>query len=183
MSNTENIGFAIDYSNTASGSLLPPGTYEAVIKHAFENITKSGVQYIDVPLIVRNDIEQPHKNKYIFHKIWQKKEPNEADIRCGGYIAAFINSLSKAAGIPNGKAYKSLAELCGDLEGKPVRVTIKHDMYNEQPQVKVDAVEVSKIPDCKHVFKSADTMGANLPPGAPSDFYVDEELSDDDLPF
>jgi hypothetical protein len=172
--------FTIDHNNT-SGSLIPEGVYEAVIKAAFENTTKNGAMYIDIPLIVRNDIEQPRKNVHIFHKIWKKKEPNEHDRRCGGYIAAQINAISKAAGIPNGKPYASLEELFNDLYHKPVLVSVKHEEYNNQPQAKVDWVQPSKNPDCQHVFKTENA--APKPDISAGATLLPPSIDDDDLPF
>jgi hypothetical protein len=176
--------FAIDYNNTGGG-LLAPGTYEAVIKAAFEDVTQGGTMHISIPLVVRNDIEQSNKNSHIFHKIWKKKEPNEADIKCGGYIAAQINAIGKAAGIPDRKPYKSLDELFGDLRGKPVRVTVKHEVWNDKPQIKVDAVGASHFPDCKHVFKadSEPCHAGNIMVNGQHFATSDPGLNDEDLPF
>ena len=179
------MSFNIDYKNVGGG-IVPEGTYEAVIKAAYEDATPKATIYINVPLVIRNDIEQPYKNAYIWHAIWKKKEPNDADRQCGGYVSASINMLSKAAGIPNGKPYASLDELFEDLKGKPIRIKVKHEQYNGKTQAKVESMEASKFLPCRHVFKQAAAAANapqeyNMPPGII--YEIDDSLDDEELPF
>jgi hypothetical protein len=155
-----------------SGGLMPEGEYEVIIKSALEDATKGGTQYINVPLIVRNDIEQPYKNAYIWHAIWKLKEPKTADVACGGYSSNGIQILSKAAKLINGKKYGSLAEWGEDLKNKLLRVTVKHEEYNGNTQAKVKTITETKYPQCNHVYKTSPTVGV-MPDGS----------SDKDLPF
>ena len=173
-----NMGFVIDHENASSGGLIPVGTYEAVIKAAFENTTPNEAMFINIPIIIRNDVEQPYRNAYVWHSIWRKKEPNKLDQACGGYNAAQINAIGKAAAIPNGKSYGSLDELFAELKGRPISVKIKHETYNDKTRAKVDFVDTAKVLPCKHVFKAEVEPVTAAQPVAFS-----EDIDDDDLPF
>lgn len=149
-------------------NLIPEGKYEAVIKSAFLDMTKGGTEFINVQLIVRNDVEQIYQNKYIFHSIWKKKEPNEADKNCDGFSAQQLFKLCKAIDIPENKEFENLEQMLAELVGKPVLVGIKHDEYNGYKQEKVSFVAKTKFPDCKHEFKKKEP---------------EIEVDDSDLPF
>ena len=60
------------YSNKAEN--IPGGDYECIIKYAREDITKSGYIYLKVAMVIRNDIEQNFKNRYIWNTIWKRKK-------------------------------------------------------------------------------------------------------------
>ncbi len=179
------MSFGINYDDAATGSdLLPKGDYEVVIKYAGEDATKGGTVYINVTMVIRNDVDQQYKNKYIWHSIWQKKEPSAADIGCGGYSYKQIQSLSKAAGLPNGKKYESLASWCEELKDKVVRVTIDHEEYKGEMQARVKWVNESKFPQCSHAWKKA---APDINPPAQTETgadYTQVQIdNNDDLPF
>lgn len=151
-------------------NLLPEGNYEMVIKSACEDVTKGGTQYISIPMVVRNDIEQKFQNMYLWHQIWRAKSPTKTDQAFGGYLSAQLLRICQAAGIPKGTQFESLQDLLDALKGKPLNVTVYHDEYQNQTSAKLKYSNTTKFPDCKHVFKS-----------------VAQELADiteeDDLPF
>jgi len=176
------MAYSVNYDEVAEGSdLIPEGEYECVIKYAGENATKGGTAYIGVTLIVRNDVDQPCQNRYVWHNIWQKKEPTPADIACSGYSSKQINAVSKAAKLPNGKSYDSLADWADDLKNKIVRITVEHEEYNGRTNARVKWVNESKHPDCKHKWKSAGNATSESTPANTDNF--EEIKSDDDLPF
>ncbi|HEX3038178.1 MAG TPA: DUF669 domain-containing protein [Oscillospiraceae bacterium] len=187
--------FDTDYSDIPEGSnLIPEGEYECIIKYAGEDATQGGTVYFGATLVLRNDVDQKYKNKYLFHKIWHKKEPSPADLACGGYSSKQINSLAKAAGLP-AKHYESLEDLADELQNKPVRVTVEHDTYNGKTREKVKWVNESKHLPCNHKWKDeADVSADDLPddqnyaqpaiiPQPNEDFQEVSGISDDDLPF
>jgi hypothetical protein len=185
------MSYNVNYDEAAEGSeLIPEGEYECIIKYAGEDATQKGTVYMGATLVVRNDIDQPCKNKYIWHKIWQKKEPSPADLACNGYSSKQINALSKAAKLPNGKKYESLSEWCDELKDKIVRVTVEHEEYNGKTNAKVKWVNESKFPQCKHRWKNADVdvsaddePAAGYANGDTGDFEEIPTPTDDDLPF
>lgn len=185
------MAYTTDYSDIPEGSeLIPEGEYECIIKYAGEDATKGGTVYMSVTLVIRNDIDQPCKNKYIWHHIWQKKEPSPADLACSGYSSKQINAVSKAAKLPNGKSYDSLSDWADELKNKIVRVTVEHDEYQGKTSARVKWVNESKYPDCRHKWKGAEDVADEEKPAEKSaeqqsndDFQEVKTTSDDDLPF
>lgn len=169
--------FEINHNEASTGEkIMPVGEYEVIIKSALEDVTKGGASYINVPLIVRNDIEQPYKNAYIWHSIWQVKEPKDADKACGGYSSFGIQSISKAANLENGKKFADLTAWGTELKGKLIRVSVKHEEYNGNKQVKVKFCSETKFPVCNHVYKTA-------PAAFGIQGQLPDDIVDDELPF
>ena len=184
-----------------SYGILPEGDYEVIIRNIEERTTKKGSTGLNLSLVVRNDIEQKFKDRYIFYTLWKKKEPTDADKQVQGYIFNQIMRLAKSAKLPNGKAYESVMDLCKDLMHRPIKVTLEHREWNGQQQENVKYVNASEYPDCKHVFKekkqvTTDTVAAppnesfaadmpkqpeNLSLGNLDDF--EEIVSDGEVPF
>lgn len=184
------MGFTTNFSGVSEGSdLLPEGEYETIIKYAGEDATKGGTVYINVTCVVRNDVDQKYKNKYIWHSIWHKKEPSPADIACGGYSSKQINSLSKAAGLPDGKEYATLSDWCDELKNHCIRITVEHEEYNGKTNARVKWVNESKHPNCHHLWKGEEDIPADVDPVPATtqqpndDFQEVKTTSDDDLPF
>lgn len=165
------MGFGVNYDEASAG-LLPAGIYECLIDTAKKTVTQNGTPVIDVRMIIRNDVEKnQRKNARIYHSLWMRKEPTAADNACEGFSAKQIQSLSKAAGLPNGKAYESIDQWCEDLPGKLVLVTTEHETYKDKPRSKVRWVNETKHPECKHVRSQG-----------PQDF-VEADEDDGDVPF
>lgn len=148
--------FTVNHDEAAQGNtLIAEGEYEVILKAPHEDATKAGTPYLNIPMVIRNDIAQKYQNAYIWHAIWLKKEPTKEDEACGGYSSKRIQSLSKAAGLPNGKQYKNLSDWMQDLHQKMVRVTVKHEEYNGNMQVRVGYIHETKYPQCNHTWKQA----------------------------
>jgi hypothetical protein len=179
-------GIDVNYNEAGAGSdLLPEGEYEAIIKYVGEDVTPaSGSKvYISVVLIIRNDVDQKYKNKFIWYPLWKRKEPSPADAAVGGYSIKQIQTLSKSAGLPNGKKYPDIQEWYDDLKNKVIRVTIKHELFNGEQQAKVNYVNPSKFPECTHTFKSADSVAATSATSTSDNEDFTEIGTDDDMPF
>ena len=196
------MGFSTNYENVNDEyGILAEGDYEVIIRNIEERTTKKGSTGLNLSLVVRNDIEQKFKDRYIFYTLWKKKEPTDADKQVQGYIFNQIMRLAKSAKLPNGKAYESVMDLCKDLMHRPIKVTLEHREWNGQQQENVKYVNASEYPDCKHVFKekkqvTTDTVAAppnesfatdmpkqpeNLSLGDLDDF--EEIVSDGEVPF
>ena len=178
------MAFETNYQNNSD--IIPEGFYECVIKSVYEDVTKGSKLYINVPLVVRNDIEQKFQNAYIWHSIWKKKEPNQNDLAVGGYTAFGINMLSQAAGLKEGTRFETMEDWMESLKGLPVRVQVEHELnsYTNQMQARVKRLYPTQNPDCKHTWKTAANAVAGTVQtrgGAPS---VLVDIPDDgDLPF
>lgn len=132
----------------AKSEIIPVGEYEVTIQEARMTYTRSGTPCIDIPLIIREDIdENPVSSGRIFHTLWKRKEPTIADQACDGFSSKQVQMLSKAAGLPNGKAYDNMQEWCDDLKGRFLRVTVEHEEYNGQTRARVKWTNESKRPN------------------------------------
>lgn len=194
------MGFSTNYENIGSGNeLLPVGNYEVIVKSAAPNVTKNGVPYLDIRMVIRNDIAgQRYQNKYIFHSIRRKKEPSPLDMQVDGYSFKLLMGLAKAAKLPAGKDYATVEDLCRDFVNKCVNVEIEHQADSSgKLRERVKFCYPTDHPDCRHVFKEAavksDTYQAPKKDvfaqpataaaavGNLEDF--EEIISDSDLPF
>lgn len=167
--------FQFDYNDTYTDGLAD-GWYEVVIQSATESATQNGAEYIDIPMVVRNDVPQNGKNALIFHKIWKKKDT-------GKYNLTAINTLGKAAKMDATKQYKSLDEVLADLQGKPLQVRVKNETSEYQGKtyenLNVKGMKETGFPNVQHVWKVKEQSDANA--------FVNEghpiDINPDDLPF
>lgn len=151
------MGFKSNQSEAFSANRLKPeGDYECVIVKIEERTTKSGAKGLNFTLVVRNDISsQGYGNASLFYTIWRKKEPNENDMQVEGYNFAQLMAMGKAAKLPDGKEYESLKAYCNDLLGRCVLATLEHEEWNGKEQERINFVNPTKYPECKHKFKSS----------------------------
>lgn len=194
------MGFSTNYDDVNDFELVPEGDYEVVIRNIEERTTKNGATGLNLSLVIRNDVEQKCKDRYLFCTYWKRREPTQADMQVQGYSFKQIMRLAKSAKLPSGKAYENVQELCKDLMKRPLRVTVEHEMndYNGRLRENIRYINESNFPECKHVFKekkaavTADTVAqkpqeqfAGTDNGTAfnnlSDF--EEILSDGDVPF
>lgn len=193
------MGFATNYENLNDNEILPVGSYEVIIKSAVPAETKSGKSMLDIRMVVRNDVEQKYKNRYIFHSLWKRKEPTQMDMQVDGYSFKQLMSLAKAVRLPSGKDYATVDDLCKDFVNKVCKVDIIHEPDTNDPKIiraKVSFCKETGYPDCKHVFAAPAAAVTNstyqppkqdafAPPSAVNlntdDF--EEIISNDDLPF
>ena len=157
--------FTINHDDVMDFGMVEEGEYEVIVFKAFEDAAKSGTMFINLHLIIRNDIDQKHKNQYIFGSIWQSKET-------GQYHSGMINTVAKALGIENGKRFNTLQELLDDFKLRTARVTVKHEEYNGKTNVRVQRWEPSRFPNSQHQFKVDDIPVDGFHP-----------VSNDDIPF
>ena len=189
------MGFSTDYTEVSSFDLIPKGEHEVIIKAIEERTTQNGATGLNLTLVIRNDVEQKYQNRFIFHTLWKRRKPTSQDMQVQGYSFKQIMSLAKAAALPSGKSYETVADLCADLVGHVMRVTIDHDTYNGNTRENVKFMNESRFPECKHVFKekaavSGDTVaqkpveqfaGQTAALGDLDDF--EEILGDGEVPF
>lgn len=160
--------FTINHDEAMDTSVIEEGIYEVLVVKAFEDVSKNGSIFINLHLVVRNDVDQKYKNKYIFASIWQNKET-------GQYHSGMINTVAKALKIENGKRFNSLQELLDDFLNKTARVTVKHEEYNGRTYERVQSWEPSRFNTCNHVFKESQNTSTGI-----SGFHP---VDNDDIPF
>lgn len=172
------MAFQVNHDEANSYELLPAGEYEVLIQECKLIESKNGTEYLNMPLIVRNDINQAGKDRLIFNSMFRKKNPDAKDAACDGFSAARIQSISKAAKLQNGKQYGSLDDWGADLKGKPVRVMVVHDEYNGQEKLGIKYINETKYPQVNHQWKQAAPSG-----GVPSAFAGATPENSDICPF
>lgn len=188
------MGFSTNYENVNDYGLVPAGMYEVVIRNIEERTTKKGSTGLNLSLVIRNDVDQKQKNRFLFHTLWKRKEPTQADMQVQGYGFNQLMQLAKAAKLPSGKAYETVEELCKDLLHRPLLVKVKHDEWNGNTREEIERIEESRFPQCNHVFKTSPAIDPEMPSQKPepgfaaapplgdlSDF--EEVISDGDLPW
>ncbi|MBR2284588.1 MAG: DUF669 domain-containing protein [Ruminococcus sp.] len=153
------MAFKTNTTATATNELIPEGEYEVIIRNAEEKQSYSGTNTkLNFSLVIRNDVEQKQKNRYLFLEIWKKHEPNADDKQVDSYNYAHLMSLVKAVGgIPDGTEFETVLDLCKVLVGKCMRVKVTHNTYNGRTSEKIDqlyGLMPTKFPDCKHVFQN-----------------------------
>lgn len=179
------MGFKNNFSEVKEfNGIKPEGDYECLISKVEERETKvSRKVYLSVTYIVRNDVDQSYKNALIFQNFWKRKEPTAADESVCGYGFNQIMTLGKAAGLEDGKEYKDFDDFCKDLIDRAVRVTIKHDDYNDKVIEQVSWVNKTKFPSVKHTAKDGKLAGKPVQYQTATAESNAVDISDDDLPF
>lgn len=185
------MGFSTNYEDvTGDYGILPEGDYEVIIRNIEERTTKSGATGLNLSLVVRNDINQKYKDRYIFYTLWKRKEPTQADMQVQGYSFKQVMRLAKSAKLPNGKSYESIQDMCSDLMHRTLKVNVEHRGWNGKQQENVKYVNESDFPDCRHVFKEKavqntqmQTSAAPSPDGFNNLDDFEEIISDGEVPF
>ena len=187
------MGFSTDYEDVNDFDLIPKGEYEVIITKIEERTTQKGATGLNFTLVIRNDVEQNCKNRCIFHTLWKRKEPTKKDMQVQGYSFKQVMQLAKAVGLPSGKSYETVYNLCDELGGRVMRVTVGHKEYNGRTNEEVKYMNETKFPENKHTFKTAvtsDTVAQKAPEtfansgtsyGGMDDY--EDILSDGDVPF
>ena len=157
--------------------LISEGKYEAIIDSASLDYTYFGTEYIKMPLVIRNDVEQNFQNIFIWHTIWKKKEPEECDLECDGYPVKQLQKICKACGVPENKEFKDLKDLLDFFVGKPVLVGVKHETYNDKKQVKVTFFAPTKFPEVKHEYKKSEPESQQVSAAKASNVIEEDDLA------
>jgi hypothetical protein len=160
------MAFKVDFSQATDYSQIVDGTYEIIVSSAKTDQTKNGKDHIAMNLVVRNDIDQPHKNQFIFDKMFPNSET-------GKYNMGRIMNMAKIYKLVDGKEYNSLDEFLSDFVGKVARVTVKNEEYNGYTNLNVKRIEETKFPQVGHTWKEAPAQTTATAP----------VISDDNLPF
>ncbi len=170
------MAFQINHKE-AAGGILPEGEYEVIVKNAHVGATRDGAPCINFQLTVRSDCGQAHAGYTIYDDLYQRRDPTPADLAVDGFSAKLIQSLSKAAGLADGKRYNSVDEWAGDLVGKLLRVTVQHKDRNGKTRARVQWRNETKFPNCTHVWTESS------PAAGVTGFTDLGGAADDDAPF
>lgn len=174
-------GFNLDFNDTFEGfEEVKDGIYEVVIESVVEDANaNTGTEFTNFTMVIRNDLDQPHKNSKIWHRNWKAKAT-------GKYNMIMFNTIGKAAQLENGKTYSSFEELLEDYERKPIQVLVKNETSEHNGKtyenLNVKQWKPTAFPNVQHQFKdkgksNSGSGGVFKNEGEPID------ISDDDLPF
>ena len=161
------MAFTVDTNNTQEQQgLIKPGGYEVVIKEVTEGASQQkGTPFIQIELVVRNDVNQEFKNKHLWYTIWDTPATREK-----GMYAKQINTVSKHAGIQNGASFNSIQDWGRFIQGRPVLATVKLEEYNGEQKERVTFINATKFPQCQHSWKQGNNgnQGYGNQNGGPS---------------
>lgn len=186
------MGFKTDTSQAQQGyDIKPEGDYECILIKCEERTTKNGATGLNFSMVIRNDVNQPFQNGYIFHTVWKRKQPTKYDEQVNGYGFGQIMAMAQACQLEDGKEYETLEDFLIELLKKPLKATLRHEEYNGRMQERVSFVNPTDYPEVKHKFKepvSNNTYATNTQsqPFASKNLDVpceEDEISDEDLPF
>ena len=81
------MGFGTNYDDIPQGGneLVPEGDYECIIVNAEIRKTQNGKYKVAFSLVIRNDVDQECKNRYLFVDVWRKREPSPSDEQVEGF--------------------------------------------------------------------------------------------------
>jgi hypothetical protein len=129
--------FKTDYKEVGDGNFtpIPEGEYEAVISEAKKETFKSGNEGVKLTLTIRTDVDQPGQKRKVFDNLTITEK------------AMFkFQQVTKAAGFPEGMDFPSVEAFIKAVTFKAVRVIIKHEMYNGNPQDRVGFYKEATVP-------------------------------------
>ena len=176
------MGFSTNYDNVNNDfDILPEGEYEVIIRNIEERTTPRGATGLNLSLVVRNDVEQNYKDRYIFYTLWKRKEPTDADKQVQGYSFKQIMRLAKSAKLPSGKAYETVMDMCKDLLHRTLKVTLEHREYNGKQQEDVKYVNESAYAECRHIFKEKKTVTSDTVAQKPQETFASMPPQPDNL--
>lgn len=172
-------GFSLDFNNTFEGyQKIEDGVYEVIIDYAAEDATKSGAEFTNFQMTIRNDLDQPFKNQKIWERVFKAKAT-------GQYNMMMFNTIGKAAGLQSGKVYNSFEELLNDYRGKPLQVYVENETseYNGKTyeNLNVKQWKPTKFPNVQHQFKQSNNSNQSNNNNNPFDGLP--QISDNQLPF
>lgn len=150
------MSISLNYDNIG---YIEPGVYEAIVQNTSEEFSQGGKKYIAVSLTIRNDVTQQFQNKKIEYKVWttNKQGVNTID----GYVEYQVALISKCCGLPQVIDVNSVYELSKMWIGKPIRITVEEDDYNDKHYMKVTKIQESPFKEVRHKFVNMNNTNVN----------------------
>lgn len=157
--------FSVNYEAAEQFSSVENGTYEVVVATAEQSASKSGTDFLDIRLKIRDDFQQKFRNNLIFDKVWINKQTLQ-------YPEWALQRYAKAVKIPEGVEINTIKQFLDIIKGKTLKVTVKNEQ-SESNGVTYDNLNIKKMEQ------------SELPPysGAVSSEPAPAKADDLDLPF
>lgn len=129
------------FKTSYTDSVLPEGEYECRIVKAEQTKTKKDTPYLNIDMVIREDVEQPCARKHIWDSLFKNRET-------GQYSEKRMNQICQAAGIPEGVEISSIQDFCDTVILRCVRAVVKHKMddYKGEKVSYVAYYKPSKFP-------------------------------------
>ena len=138
---------------------IPAGSYEVMIYAPALRVTQSGIGYISIPCMIRNDVQQAEQDKTIYYSLFRRREPSPADP--DGFSIKQISQLTQACGMTMGKEYASLQDWLNDISGKCFIITING--YDQKGYPNYGWHEKTRFPECRHQHRQPNAAPAPAP--------------------
>jgi hypothetical protein len=157
--------FSVNYEAAEQFSSVENGTYEVVVATAEQSASKTGTDFLDIRLKIRDDFQQKFRNNLIFDKVWINKQTLQ-------YPEWALQRYAKAVKIPEGVEINTIEQFLNIIKGKTLKVTVKNEQ-SESNGVTYDNLNIKKMEQ------------SELPPysGAVSSESAPAKADDLDLPF
>lgn len=157
--------FSVNYEAAEQFSSVENGTYEVVVATAEQSASKTGTDFLDIRLKIRDDFQQKFRNNLIFDKVWINKQTLQ-------YPEWALQRYAKAVKIPEGVEINTIEQFLDIIKGKTLKVTVKNEQ-SESNGVTYDNLNIKKMEQ------------SELPPysGAVSSEPAPAKADDLDLPF
>ena len=157
--------FSVNYEAAEQFSSVENGTYEVVVATAEQSASKTGTDFLDIRLKIRDDFQQKFRNNLIFDKVWINKQTLQ-------YPEWALQRYAKAVKIPEGVEINTIEQFLDIIKGKTLKVTVKNEQ-SESNGVTYDNLNIKKMEQ------------SELPPysGAVSSESAPAKADDLDLPF
>ncbi|HFI0454321.1 TPA: DUF669 domain-containing protein [Streptococcus suis] len=135
--------FTVNYEAAEQFSSIEDGTYEVFISHVEQSASKSGTDFLDIRLKIREDFQQKFRNNLIFDKIWINKETLQ-------YPEFALQRYAKAVKLPENIEIQTVEQFLNLIKGKNLKVTVKNEQseYNGKTydNLNVKKYEQSELP-------------------------------------
>ena len=135
--------FSVNYEAAEQFSSVENGTYEVVVATAKQSASKSGTDFLDIRLKIRDDFQQKFRNNLIFDKVWINKQTLQ-------YPEWALQRYAKAVKIPEGVEINTIEQFLDIIKGKTLKVTVKNEQseYNGKTydNLNISKMEQSELP-------------------------------------
>lgn len=129
--------FSVNYEAAEQFSSVENGTYEVVITTAEQSASKTGTDFLDIRLKIRDDFQQKFRNNLIFDKVWINKQTLQ-------YPEWALQRYAKAVKIPEGVEINTIEQFLEIIKGKTLKVTVKNEQ-SESNGVTYDNLNIKKM--------------------------------------
>ena len=135
--------FSVNYEAAEQFSSVENGTYEVVVATAEQSASKSGTDFLDIRLKIRDDFQQKFRNNLVFDKVWINKQTLQ-------YPEWALQRYAKAVKIPEGVEINTIEQFLDIIKGKTLKVTVENEQseYNGKTydNLNIKKMEQSELP-------------------------------------